>query len=349
MVLSVTNAATKTWSARLLTAGRKGMVPPDRLQQAIARQIQAVRSSASDDVGKVRTAAGVVPELIVELGLGEFIGALRIDYKPRLLLRFAVDAAGPSADLGHEVVLKVYPDRPRGEGYLLAAWRDRGVVVPKVRFGERSGCTWLLLEYVHLSQIALASREECLDLTDELAAHGCAMHTPLPRLKPVLRGLHSVMQPRWDAAAEALRRAGHEIPTRWRSRAAGAYSGGMHRPLHGDLGLPNIGRDLAQRLVVIDASALLGDRIFDAARWAARLGGHDVSPEDVFFHWLNREGLPYDRTASAMLGVECVFEAGAREIVAARQPSRTPYSVPPGDRTASYLLDIARRLFLAQK
>lgn len=277
---------------------------------------------------------------MAEFGLGEFLDALLVDAKPRLLLRFRTPTDFPSNGFGDVVVLKVYGDGPRGEGPLLAAWRDHAIPVPRVRFGERAGCSWLLLDYLRLSPVAPRSYDEHLDLTVELAGYGPVLHRPAPQLARVLRRLDVVMQPRWDTAADVLRTAGHEVPIGWRARALTAYRGGHPRPLHGDLGLPNIGRDPAGSLVIYDASALLGDCAFDAARWSARNASRSVAPEELLITWLEVEGLRNSTTARDLLAVECVLEAGAREIVASRRATR----MPSDDEGVTHLLAVAHLL-----
>jgi streptomycin 6-kinase len=312
---------------------------PDELAVAMARQTDAVRVSAPGHVGSVVAAARVVPVLVAEHGLGEFIDALVIDGKPRLLLRFR---AGAATDLGEEVVLKIYPDQPRGEGPLLDSWRRAGIAAPKLRSGELDGCSWLLMEYLELTAIQPRSYAEHLALTRELAATAAAMHAPAPQLTPMLRPLGIVMGPRWATAAEVLRTGGFALPGAWRARAEAAYRGGDPRPLHGDLGLPNIGRDRAGCLVVLDASALLGNVVFDAARWAARAAGPLVPPENLLVSWLEAEGLPYGQAERELLATECVLEAGARRVVATQRAERSP------DREIRWLLGVAEQLFAEQ-
>ena len=287
------------------------------LDAAVAQQVATVATTRPAQAAAIRTAADVVPKLMRELGLLEFLGPVLVDDKPRLLLRFRT-AAGAPLDIGPSVVLKVYPDQPRGEGPLMALWHDRGLPVPRLRFGERSGCSWLALEELALSPVQPATPEEALALTREVAAFGRPMHEPAPELAPVLRPLPAVMLPRWDAAVAALASAGLEVPPSWRSRAEAAYRCAHPAPLHGDIGPPNLGRDVRGHLVLYDASALTGPLAFDAARWAARLADGTLGPEPLFAAWGSAE----NGLASAdgeLLAAECVLEAGSRVIVAARK------------------------------
>src|SRR4051794_38057653 len=106
------------------------------LDAALARQVATVRQFDPAESPAGEAAARVVPALVAELGLGAFGGVPLIDHKPRMILRFRVLTPGPLAGLGPEVILKVYGDRPRGEGPLMSLWRERGVPTPALRFGE---------------------------------------------------------------------------------------------------------------------------------------------------------------------------------------------------------------------
>ena len=312
------------------------------LEVVIARQIATVRASEPRLSPAVEAAAELVPSLVTELGLGTFRGAVLSDAKPRLLLGFAVDPAGPLGELGPEIVLKIYGDQPRGEGPLLSMWQERGLPVPHVRFGERGGCSWLALQRLPLKAIRPRGRDETLAVTTEVAANAVQMHAPAPRLSSVLRPLDTVMLPRWEAAVATLCTSGHRIPAHWQPLAAIAYRSGDRVPLHGDLGLPNIARGPDDRLVIYDASALLGPLAFDSARWAARLADDTVSPEELMDRWRTLEELP---RAHHLLAAECVLEAGSREFVTKRE------TAAGCDRLlhpqAMRLVETAERLFTA--
>jgi hypothetical protein len=311
----------------------------DALAAALDRQIEAVRASNPAELATVTRAARAATALTGELALGEFQDALIQDSKPRLLLRFRVGTTGPLADLGPDVVLKVYGDRPRGEGAALRLWRDRGVNTPRVRFGEYAECPWVALEHLLLSPVAPHRRSEILALTRMLAGFGARMHEPADELAPVLRPLDGVMLPRWEAAVRTLRAAEYAVPDFWHARARSAYKTSDPTPLHGDLGLPNIAHDAAGRLVVYDASALRGPASFDAARWAARLGSSAVAPPDVAKLWASVEGIPWGAVEDELLAVECVLEAGSR--VSVGTASGCPRNC---DMEAQGLLDQARLL-----
>ena len=101
-------------------------------------------------------------------------------------------------------------------------------------------------------------------------------------------------------------------------------------------------------LILFDASALLGPKEFDAARWSARLAMAAMSPLDVFARWSSTE------TADApgayeLLGVECVLEAGSLEVRRSQKhsASRMPHDTDPlrcADAAIDDLLHTARSL-----
>ncbi|MFF0374854.1 phosphotransferase [Actinoplanes missouriensis] len=271
----------------------------DALGVAVAAQRRRVPKM---DRPAFERAVLVLHGLIEALGLAGFAGSVVQDGKPRLLLRFA---AAPG--FAHGAVLKVYGDRPRGEGPLLAAWGACGVPTPLVRYGEAAGGSWLLLEYLDLTPVDLSSSGACAAMTDMLASWGDVMHAESSEAAPFLRSLPDVMLPRWRQAIGALRRVDAPVQRHWAVLAERSYAHGPARPLHGDLAAANLGI-AAGRLVIFDASALAGPAAFDAARWAARLARFGVDPRAAYERWAEREGLG---PAGALLGVECVLEAGA--------------------------------------
>src|SRR4051794_25913819 len=149
---------------------------------------------------KLERATRLLQQMLPELGVSRFLGAILADAKPRLILRFQVEPGGALSSLGLDIVLKVYGDRPRGEGPLLAHWRAHGVNVPRVLFGERDGCSWLALEYLSMSVLQPHGRTEVLSLTAEVASRAAVMHAPAPRLTALLRALDTAMIPRWEAS-----------------------------------------------------------------------------------------------------------------------------------------------------
>ncbi|WP_160668055.1 fructosamine kinase family protein [Pseudarthrobacter sp. ATCC 49987] len=252
-----------------------------------------------------------------QLGLGRFLGALAVDHKPRLLYRFLLTKGSPVAVPGSQVVLKVYGDRPRGEGPLQQAWRARGLDVPRLVCGEAGDCSWLLMEHLELRPAATVLTDQ-LALVDQLANMGRTMHRPIRDVESLLRPLDEVMVPRWKEAVASLLGSGQNVPSSWLGRAAAAYASGRGVPLHGDMAPANLGKSRSGRLIVFDASALQGAASFDAARWSARAGPGGVGPEALLRRWISVENLPSDREPWDLLAAECVLEAGSREIVRSR-------------------------------
>ncbi len=235
------------------------------------------------------------------------------DSKPRLLLLFRPIPASPVAALGLDVVVKVYGDRPRGEGPLLKLSQSRGIPTPRVQCGEHDGCSWLVLEYLRLAPVRVPRKLDRTALTRQVAGLARRLHQPAPELHPVLRPLSSLMPQRWDAATGALMSSGNPVPTSWRESMLVAYGpNDAGVPLHGDLGLPNLGRTGKGQLVVFDASALLGASAFDAARWCARLSAPELDPRALLQSWTAVE--PLGNGVDALLAAECVMEAGSRVI-----------------------------------
>lgn len=291
---------------------------------AVKAQRRLVAYYAPESVQVYERAVGLLPTLRSQLGLGPFLGSLSIDPKPRLLYRFRLAQGSPVAQLGPQVVLKIYGDRPRGEGPLQQLWRARGLDVPHLECGEVGGCSWLVMEYLDLRSV-LDTPSNSWELVDHLACMAKTMHRPAPSLEPLLRPLEEVMVPRWEEAVTALRRSGHDVPSTWLGRAVGGYMSGPAVPLHGDLAPGNVGR-VRGRVTVFDASALFGVSSFDAARWSARMGPEGAGPEALLRRWVAVEGLSLSRTVWDLLAAECVLEAGSREIVRLRAIRRDPHT-----------------------
>ncbi|MEX5303273.1 phosphotransferase [Kocuria sabuli] len=299
---------------------------------------------APEKVPVFERVVGMLPGLQDQLGLGQFLGALALDHKPRVLYRFLVKKDLPIAELGHQVVLKVYGDGPRGEGPIQQLWRARGVNVPRLACGEEIGCSWLVMEYLDLHPVMSFPVDE-LQLVDQLARMAKTMHRPAHGLAPVLRPLDEVMVPRWKESVVALGRSGLDIPSTWLSRAVAGYTSAPAVPLHGDLAPANMGTR-GGSLILFDASALYGTSCFDAARWSARTGPGGTGPEALFRRWMSVEGLPTGRESWELLAAECVLEAGSREIIRSRAAQEDP-SLPHEEVADGVpeLLAVASRLW----
>lgn len=310
------------------------------LATAIQEQRLLIAQQAAESLPAFERIIAELPALRDRLGLGAFLGAIIIDHKPRVFYRFLIAENSPVAALGPQVVLKVYGDRPRGEGPLQQLWRGRNLDVPRLVCGESDGCSWLVIEHLEMRPPSKHPHDQ-LSLVDQLARIGTVMHCPNYELTPLLRPLDEVMVPRWEAAAAALRRSEHAIPSSWLSKAITAYTAGSPVPLHGDLAPANMGRLRDGRLTVFDASALYGTQSFDAARWSARVGTNKIRPETLFKRWMTIEKLPPEPAPEALLAAECVLEAGSREIVRSRLTQKNLQTHPQAAHGVRELLAIA--------
>ncbi|GGP12776.1 hypothetical protein GCM10012278_61930 [Nonomuraea glycinis] len=156
------------------------------------------------------------------------------------------------------------------------------------------------------------------------------MHESAASITDVLRPLGDTILPRWEACASALRATGRAAPQAWHTAAEFHYRSDRPAPLHGDLSFANLARRPDGTLIMFDASALLGPKEFDAARWSARLAIAGMSPLDVFARWCSTEAIDAS-TAYELLGVECVLEAGSLEVqrLQRRSSSLTPHAIDP--------------------
>lgn len=291
----------------------------DPLDESLRGQIRRVAVHGHNEVRRIQNAVEAIPDLTSSLGLDGFVAMLTADDKPRVVLRFRRSGLPSLRRLDTDVVLKVYGDRPRGEGPLLKEWRARGLPVPSLETGETVFCSWLLMEYLPRAPM-LIQPDGVSELTDLLASLGPLMHAPTPQLLPVLRRLDAVMIPRWLHATVTLRQHGWQVPEAWHAAVEARYCSLEPVPLHGDLGPSNIAADAHGSPVLFDASALLGPRAFDAARWSARLAAWSRPPLEVFSRWLEFESCE-GPDAYELLALECVLEAGSLEIVRSRKRS----------------------------
>lgn len=305
------------------------------LSLEVSAQVQRVHLSSPSDAPAIEHAADALPGLVKLLGLRSFTGALRADSKPRLLLRFQ---HADSVSMQGGVVLKLYGDRPRGEGPLLESWRRSGVPTPLLVHGETEFCSWLLMEELRLTPLRLRDAAVRDRITDQLARLAATMHQPASDVEGRLRSLDEVIFPRWQAARTALVESGASIPDHWSALALEAYRKGRRVPLHGDLAEQNMGA-VDDSLILFDASALLGHKAFDAARWSARLARYGANPTRTFDQWSQLEELHPLAEAHLLLAAECVLEAGS--LVAARPIANGPLT----SGVLHALLDSASVLF----
>jgi hypothetical protein len=306
-------------------------------QRKLLETVQRGLSSA-DDERLLDKAVAALPEIVAGLALGPYKEEVVADHKPRLLLRFGRGELRLADSLGGDVVLKVYGEVGRAEGPLQHRWHTAGVPVPSLMFGDLAGCTWLALEHLPITSVTSQSRRARLDVTRQVAALAAVAHDARFSDGLSLRVLDEVMVGRLARCVAALREAGFDVGELG-DRAITAYSTRTSSPLHGDLALENVGY-VDRRLVLFDASALMGDPSLDAARWCARTSNAQIGPEELLDCWLHVETALDRETARSMLAAECLFEAGAR-IVMNLEGYR---SVPPDLSTVPQLVSTARRL-----
>jgi len=291
--------------------------------------VAAEAAATGTDRAALASAAETVLKLRRRLRLGAYREALIVDSKPRFILAFAAggfrfaDGTAPE-----EIVLKVYALPHPGEGQLQALWRERGLPVPRCSFGRTANFDWLVLERLSGRRINPTSRRERLALTERISSFGPPMHDRKLRQSVRLRALTDTMLPRFLTACRALESANHNLNPAWGRRAAVTYASGQAGPLHGDLAVENILCTADQSLYLFDASALLGDPSFDAARWAARLASDQCRPEEILDHWLINERFSDPELTMRMLAVECILEAGSREIITAERGIEPSMSDP---------------------
>ncbi len=317
------------------------MLRSDRLQADLRRQMVAAgREATGTDRAALASAAQTVLKLRRRLRLGTYREALVLDSKPRFILAFAAGgfefADGTACE---QIVLKVYALPHPGEGRLQALWRERGLPVPRCSSGRTANFDWLVLERLSGWRISPTSRRERLALTERISSFGPPMHDRELRQPVRLRALTDTILPRFLTACRALESANHDLNPAWAHRAAVTYASGQAGPLHGDLAVENIFCTADQSLYLLDASALLGDPSFDAARWAARLASDQCRPEEILDHWLINERFSDPELTMKMLAVECILEAGSREITKAE----TGIKPSASGRTTAGLIAAANR------
>ena len=281
----------------------------------VRRRNELTSGAYPDESEEVRMAAAHVRRLRTELGLGRFVCSLTSrGAKPRFLLVFQLPPYG-------EVVLKAY-GRPRpGEVHLERLWGRRGVPTVDILDADSTPDTWMLMRRLPLAPLTTEPLRGALlpELTDGVARLVVAAHS-VADLSPEADALRlgyrlsgPAVQKHLEAVSRSLVGHGYRLPA-ISEQLIRAHAGAAH-PLHGDLGLGNVVRDARDgQLRLLDASAYVGPREFDAARWAARLGGAEYG-EALLERWLSIEsGLDRDR-ARLLLGGEMLMEAGVREII----------------------------------
>lgn len=289
------------------------------LRGQVARvRTRSQRSPAadSDDVQQAQIAAQQVRRLQHTLKLHSFVDNLTPrSAKPRFLLVF------DSCEHG-EVVLKSYGCQRAGEVHLQRLWSQHGIRTVQVLASSPGPNTWLLMRRIPLAALVPEpmTRECLLALTTEVASATQSAHRAADNARPRTDLAAHGYRPSWptmrhhlDAVTRTLSAHGYDI-TRRDAILSRAHADEVHL-LHGDLGRGNVVRDASDgQLRLLDASAYVGPREFDAARWAARLGGAALG-EALLKRWLQTQRDLDSERASILLGGEFHMEAGVREAV----------------------------------
>jgi hypothetical protein len=304
-----------------------------RLMNSVERGL-----STADDERLLTRALAALPSIVGDLELGAYRGEVVADHKPRLLLRFGRGELRLSASGCIDVVLKVYGETGRAEGPLQHRWHDAGLPVPSLAFGERAECNWLALEHLSMWPVAPDSPGSRVAVTRQVAAVASLAHDARFSEGLVLRSLDRVIVGRLNRCVNSLREAGFSV-RELGDRAMDVYSTTDRFPLHGDLALDNIGC-VDGKLIVFDASALVGDRSLDAARWCARTSNEEIGPVELLDCWLDVETVLDAKMARLMLAAECLLEAGSRVLMGIEGYRR----FPPSLSTVPQLVTLTRRL-----
>lgn len=283
---------------------------------AVDRRVAAA-GAYTHESDEVRVAAEQVPLLQRRLNLGQYLGSLTPPTgKPQYLLEFeSSDTSSACRRTSGLLVLKVYGRSRPGEAELQGRWSCRGLPTPRIYDYDDSPVSWLLMERIAGGPLATpSSREQSLALTREVAEVMARVHAEGDLEVRGARPLRDAVLPHLEVVVAALLRHAYSVPHDWRTRASRAYGAGRPVSLHGDLFTGNMLRTSDMRLLLVDACAYLGDASFDAGRWAVRLATVDCPPEMLLHTWLKVENLD-PAVATALLGAECLMQAGVREIV----------------------------------
>lgn len=304
------------------------------LHDVLAAQVDRVRDRVvaggrvyEHEIAEVQHAARRVNELYETLELGEFIESLTPwTDKPQFLLVFHSPTDGRR-------VLKVYGRRRPGEALTQRAWRARGVPTVEVQLSGDEPTSWLVMTPLPSTVVAIADVDTC-DVSATLAAEMAVAHliglevlreTPAPTRSSLVT-LARALELHLGAVEVALRGHGYRPLPRWRDHCAELTRVPSPTLLHGDLAAANLLRDVGDgRIVVLDSCGYVGPAEFDAARWAARVGGPDRCHQ-VLEAWLAVGESLDEELCLGLLGLELFMEAGVRELV--KEERRRPFGYP---------------------
>lgn len=278
----------------------------------VDRRVAGGGEAYAEERAEIRRAAQQALVLRRGLQLGRFLRSLSpATGKPQYLLEFEAQQFADS------VVLKVYGRARPGEAVVQLEWGKQGVRTARVLAHGDEPTSWLLMETVIGATLTSddVAGPALGPVTRELAAVLAPAHVLPVVVTHELPTLGAALERHLLAVVNALVRHGYAVPEGWQELAGQVYSEGRSVNLHGDLFPGNIVRDRGDGLLrIFDTCGYLGDPVFDAARWSARVGGAERASE-VLAHWTAVEpGLDH-QLGDAMLGVELLMQAGVRELV----------------------------------
>lgn len=301
----------------------------DRRVRDVDRRVANGGDVYASDGQAIRQAVAAVEGLRSRLRLGRARGDLAGSRgKPQLLLVFETNS-------GEEVVLKVYGKHRPAEAAVQGLWARHGVdaAVPVLDSGDEP-TSWLLMPRVPGDPPDDAA---AANLTEQLAAQMARAHRvigPAGAARTLVDGVGYHLQTVLAAAA----RHGYRPPAGLFETADELMRSATPTHLHGDLGPANLLHRAGSALRFLDTCGYRGPTEFDAARWAARVGGPERA-EELLERWMVVERLDR-RVAHGLLGVELASEAGVREI---RKDEQGLDSSAPDEGTQARL-DLARLL-----
>ncbi len=127
--------------------------------------------------------------------------------------------------------------------------------------------------------------------------------------------LVTALETHLGTVTEVLVRHGYTVTIPWRMMVRDLVSTGPATVLHGDLADGNVVRGLEDGgLLLLDACGYIGPAAFDAARWAARIGGVQAAQQHLHV-WQRHEVENDSQAAYKWLGLELLMQAGVRELV----------------------------------
>jgi|GEM_PF-2685255 len=318
------------------------------LIERVDRRTDQAQGTYSEDGLYVRRAAKQVLSLRHQLNLGQLIGPLGPERtKPQFLLLF-------QRPTGERLVLKVYGKSRPGEAFVQTAWRRHRIRVVDVLDAGDDPASWLVMRPIEAIPVAPGGRiaGSQLSVTAELAAilapaHAVGTqllsHDEVPLSK--LQRLETAIKHHLLIAVRALERHGYAIRRDWLAPAIRLHASEPVTLLHGDLVVGNVVRDAADgQLLLLDSRGYIGPAEFDAARWAARVGGATESLS-ALSTWLDVEPNLNARLAHTLLALELLMEAGVRELV--KEEQGAPWHAR--DTTTQELLEAAEANFALQR